>query len=103
VQRIVSTEAAREGWLGDVDFTPDIEEIEANLLKASALRRKSDELSALPKPNDDDRKIIAEAKTTISQLERKTKERVELLEKVRVGSSPHRRVPAQGTRRSQTR
>jgi hypothetical protein len=81
VQRIVSTEAARKGWLGDVDFTPDIEEIEANLLKARALRRKSDDLSALPKPNDDDRKIIAEAKTTIAQLERRTKERVELLDR----------------------
>ena len=34
-----------------------------------------------PRPNDDDRKIIAEAKTTIAQLERKTKERVELLER----------------------
>ena len=81
VQRIVSSEAAREGWLGDVDFTPDIEEIEANLRRARALRRKSDDLSSLPRPNDDDRKIIAEAKTTIAQLERKTKERVELLER----------------------
>ena len=81
VQRIVSSEAAREGWLGDVDFTPDVEEIEANLRRARALRGKSDELSALPKPNDDDRTIIVEAKTTIAQLERKTKERVELLER----------------------
>jgi DNA-binding helix-hairpin-helix protein with protein kinase domain len=81
VQRIVSSEAAQEGWLGDVDFTPDIEEIEANLRRARALRGKSDDLSALPKPNDDDRKIIAEAKTTIALLERKTKERVELLQR----------------------
>ena len=81
VQRIVSSEAARTGWLGEVEFTPDLEDIEANLLKARALRRKSDDLSALPKANDDDRKIIAEAKTTIAHLERRTKERVELLER----------------------
>lgn len=72
VQRIVSSEAARACWLGEVEFTPDLEEIEANLLRARALRRKSDDLSALPKANDDDRKIIAEAKTTIAHLERRT-------------------------------
>ena len=69
VRRVVSSEAARDGWLGDVDFTLDLEEIEANLLKARALRGTSGDLSALPKPNDDDRKIIAEAKATIAQLE----------------------------------
>ena len=81
MQLIVSSEAARTGWLGEVEFAPDLEDIEANLLKARALRRKSDDLSALPKANDDDRKIIAEAKTTIAHLERRTKERVELLER----------------------
>lgn len=80
-QRIVSSEAAREGWLGDVDFTPDVEEIETNLSRAAALRRKSEELSTLAKPNDDDRKIIAEAKTETTTLELKTKKRVELLER----------------------
>ena len=45
------------------------------------MRKKSDDLCALPKSNDADRKIIAEAKTTVAQLERRTKERVELLEK----------------------
>lgn len=81
VQGIVSSEAAREGWLGDVDFTPDVEEIETNLSRAAALRRKSKELSALAKPNDDDRKIIAEATTETTRLELKTKKRVELLER----------------------
>jgi hypothetical protein len=81
VQQIVSTEAAREGWLGEVAFTPDIEEVEANLLRARTLRAKADELSVLPKPNDDDRKIIAEAKATAAQLERRTNERVKLLER----------------------
>ena len=81
VQRIVSSEAAREGWLGDVDFTPDVEEIETNLSTVAALRRKSAELSALAKPNDDDRKITAEAKTETTRLELKTKKRVELLDR----------------------
>lgn len=81
VQGIKSSEAASTGWLGDVDFTPDLAGIEANFREARDLRRKSDDLSALPKPNDDDRKIIAEAKTTIARLERKSKERVELLER----------------------
>ena len=81
VEGIKSSEAASKGWLGDVDFTPDIEGIEANIREARDLRRKSDDLSALPKPNDDDTKIIAEAKTKIAQLESKSKERVALLEK----------------------
>jgi hypothetical protein len=81
VQRIVSSEAAREDWLGDVDFTPDVEEIGTNLSRARALRRKAEELSALAKPNDDDRKIIVEAKTETTRLELKTKKRVELLER----------------------
>lgn len=81
VKQIVSTEGARDGWLGDVAFGPDIQQIEDDLRRAHALRRKADELSALPSPNDDDRKMIAEVKATITQLERKSKERVELLEK----------------------
>lgn len=86
VQRIGSTEAARSGWLGDIDFTPDIEEIETNLRQARALRSKSDELSALTKPNEDDRTILAQAKTTTAQLERQINERVKLLEKCASGA-----------------
>ena len=81
VRTIVSSEAARAGWLGEVDFTPDLNDIEANLVKARTVRKKSDDLNALPKRDDADRTIIAGAKTTIAQLERRTKERVELLEK----------------------
>jgi hypothetical protein len=81
VRQIMSTEAARDGWLGDIEFAPDIEEIEVSLLKAHALQGKSNELSALPKPSDGDRKIIAEVKTTTARLGHKAKERVELLEK----------------------
>ena len=81
VQQIESSEAAREGWLGEIDFAPDIEEIEGNLLKARALRGKADDLSSLPKPSDDDRRIIAEAKAALSHLERKTDERVKLLDR----------------------
>ncbi len=81
VKRVVESEAARAGWLGDVDFTTDVQGITDNFQKAHALRRVAKELSALDKPSVDDRKILAEAKTTVAQLERVAIERVAMIEK----------------------
>jgi hypothetical protein len=79
VKQVGASEAARTGWLGDADFTADIQEITANFQKAHALRQVAKKLSALDKPGEDDRRILAEANTSIANLELTAIERVELI------------------------
>ncbi|MGV0717847.1 hypothetical protein ABQE93_20815 [Mycolicibacterium sp. XJ662] len=81
IKQVGASEAARTGWLGDIDFTADIQQITDNFQKAHALRKVADKLSALDKPGADDRRILADAKTTIATLELAGVERVELLGK----------------------
>ncbi|MGD9621371.1 MAG: hypothetical protein AB7G47_17630 [Mycolicibacterium sp.] len=81
VKQVAASEAARAGWLGDVDFTADIQGIIDNFQKAHALRKAAAELSALDNPSSDDRRILAEAKSTASTLERAATERAELIGK----------------------
>ncbi|MDZ7883203.1 MAG: hypothetical protein U5N53_09940 [Mycobacterium sp.] len=79
VKQVAASEAARAGWLGDVDFTADIAWINRSFAKAHALRGVTGKLSALNKPSADDRSILAEAEGTIAELEGAAKERVELI------------------------
>jgi hypothetical protein len=81
VKEVAASEAARAGWLGDVDFTADVRGITDNFEKAFALRGVTSKLSALDKPNADDRRLLAEARTTAANLERAAIERVELITK----------------------
>lgn len=81
VKQVAASEAARAGWLGDVDFSTDIKGITDNFEKAYALRGVIGKLSALDKPSAEDRKILAEAKTTAANLEVVAIERVELIGK----------------------
>jgi hypothetical protein len=81
VKQVGASEAAKAGWLGDVDFTADIRGITDNFQKAHALRKVANTLSALDKPSLDDRKILAEANTTVANLELAAIERVELIGK----------------------
>jgi hypothetical protein len=81
VTRVVASEAARAGWLGDVDFTTDIDGITTTFQKVHALRQTADQLAALASPSPDDRKILADAKATADRLERAGVERVKLIEK----------------------
>lgn len=81
VKQVEASEAARAGWLGDVDFSADIKGITDHFEKVHALRGVTRKLSALDKPTADDRKILGEAKTTIAKLERAAVERVELIAK----------------------
>ena len=53
--------------------------IAENFRKAHALRKVADELSALDNPNADDRRILGEAETTATKLERAGAERVRLI------------------------
>lgn len=79
VKQVRASEAVREGWLGDVDFTADIQEITDNFQKAHALRQVAKTLSALDRPSDDDRRILAEASDKIADLELTATERVKLI------------------------
>lgn len=81
VKRVVASEAARAGWLGDVDFTADITGITESFRKVHALRKVADELSALDNRSADDQRILDEAKTTAANLEGAAIERVDLIEK----------------------
>ena len=81
VKQVAASEAARAGWLGDIDFTTDIAAITNKFQKAHALRQVAKDLSALDKPSADDRTILAEANTTIATLESAAIERVELIQR----------------------
>ncbi|OBB19691.1 hypothetical protein A5761_00650 [Mycolicibacterium setense] len=81
VKQVAASEAARARWLGDVDFSADIKAVTDNFEKAHALRGVIGKLSALDRPTADDRKILAEAKTTAAKLEVVAIERVELIGK----------------------
>lgn len=78
---IATTEAAREGWLGDIDFRPDITAITGQFRRAHELRQVANQLSALDNASTGDRKLLAEARTTIANLERAALERAELIAK----------------------
>ncbi|MCV7279914.1 hypothetical protein H7J88_09655 [Mycolicibacterium flavescens] len=81
IEQVAASEAARAGWLGDVDFTADVVAITAGFEKAHALRKVIDQLSALDNPGADDKKILAEARATVDDLEKASVERVELIGK----------------------
>jgi hypothetical protein len=81
VHKVNRSEAAREGWLGDVDFTADVQAITDSFRKAQALRKTAGELSVLSNPSPDDRRIMDEAVTAAANLELAATERVELIGK----------------------
>lgn len=81
VELVQDSEAAQAGWLGDVDFTADVNGIIENFRKAYDLRKVADELSALANPSADDRRILGEAKGTAERLEHAGIECVRLISK----------------------
>jgi len=84
VKQVAASEAARAGWLGDVNFKADIAWITDCFAKVHSLRSVTDGLSALSKPNADDRRILAEARSTIADLEDAAKQRVALISRCAV-------------------
>ncbi|NLE79882.1 MAG: hypothetical protein GX610_09920 [Rhodococcus sp.] len=79
VVRIAQSRAARDGWLGDIDFAADITGIEAGFVRAQELRTVADELRALPEPTDDDRRLLDDAVAAAGQLELIGRSRVDLI------------------------
>ena len=80
VRRVLVSEAAQAGWLGDVDFTADLQAIEAPLRKEYSLKKLIGDLSALDNPSSDDRRILAEAIAAAAELERSATNRVNLIQ-----------------------
>lgn len=83
-RRIADTEAARTGWLGDpteLDFSADLAMIVANVKQVARLRKLTAELQAIPDPADDDRALLAEAKSKTRHLAAQAAEHTERLYK----------------------
>ena len=78
---MVGSEAARTGWIGDVDFTADLRGIMDTFRHAHDLSRVAYPLSALENPSAEDRRILADANATIVKLEGAAYPRVELIKK----------------------
>ena len=81
VNRVVGSEAARTGWLGDVDFTADLRGIMDTFRQAHELSRVAYPLSVLENPSAEDRRILADANATIVKLEGAAYPRVALIKK----------------------
>lgn len=80
IQRITDTDAATQGWLGQLDFTADTARIADALRRITALRKASDEWAALPNPTDDDRALITDAQRTIGNLKTAVENRLQILQ-----------------------
>jgi len=81
VKKVIASEAAREGWLGDVDFTADIAGITEGFRKAQELREVVLRLAKLDNSSAEDRKILADARRAAAELEKTAIARVELIQK----------------------
>jgi hypothetical protein len=81
VKRVLASEAARAGWLGDVDFSTDIQGVIDSFGKAHDLRQTADQLAVLDSPSPEDREILAAAERTAAEMERTAVERVKLIER----------------------
>ena len=79
VRHVSESEAARGGWLGELDFTADLRSIAENFRKSHQLRKVADKLSVLDNPSTDDRQILAQAETTVANLETTALTRVDLI------------------------
>jgi hypothetical protein len=82
VERILATEAAREGWLGkldDLDFSADQSMITENLKQVSAFRLVIAELVAIPNRTVDDDRLRKDAAQAVGLLEAAVRQRVRML------------------------
>ncbi len=80
VKRVTGSEAARAGWLGDVDFTADIAAITDSFRKAHELNDVADQLSTLDNPSANDRKLLADAQRTAADLAATASSRITLIQ-----------------------
>ena len=79
VRRIMSSEAATQGWLGELDFTGDVSMIADTLRKVTALRTAAAEWAAIPNATADDDRMLRDAQRAAAKLETAAAERVKVL------------------------
>ena len=79
VRRIMSSEAATQGWLGELDFTGDVSMIADTLRKVTALRTAAVEWAAIPNATADDDRMLRDAQRAATKLETAAAERVKVL------------------------
>ena len=79
VRRIMSSEAATQGWLGELDFTADVSMIADTLRKVTALRTAAAEWAAIPNATADDDRMLRDAQRAAAKLEAAAAERVKVL------------------------
>jgi len=79
IDRILHTEAAQHGWLGDLDFGADTEMIAAAQRRITELRKACDEWAALPDPMPVDADLIVDAQRSIGELKAAVAERLQVL------------------------
>ncbi|MEO9330501.1 hypothetical protein [Gordonia aurantiaca] len=82
VTRIAESEAARGGWLGDpadFDFRADLEAIAHNLRRAEEIRKVMAGASGIRRFTTTDKKMLNDARRTVSSLEKAVRRRVELI------------------------
>lgn len=80
---VKSTEAAREGWLGewnDLNFPHDVAVISDTLQQARRIEKVVERTKKLPDPTPDDKKMLREAEQKVKTLRADSKARVQLLE-----------------------
>jgi hypothetical protein len=82
VNRVMATEAVKEGWLGepgDLDFSVDLALIGETLSRARRIERVAAESKSIPKPNADEIKLLREAERSVKQLRAEATRRVQML------------------------
>ncbi|MEB3022901.1 hypothetical protein [[Mycobacterium] crassicus] len=83
IAAVMSTEAARDGWLGepaDLDFSADLAAIDDALRQARRIEKLVAESKALPAPTDDDTSMLQDGQITIKRLRDDVLRRVEALD-----------------------
>lgn len=80
VERIMSSDAATQGWLGDLDFTTDLATIADTLREVTTLRRTAAEWAAIPDATTDDDRMLRDAQHAAAKLKAVAAERVKVLD-----------------------
>lgn len=78
VSVITSSKAAADGWLGDIDFTPDLFWIASSAVEASAMQELINMLKSSRRASD--KQAVSDGKVWLDARRRKIDERVALLE-----------------------
>lgn len=84
VNRILSTEAARQGWLGAAEglrFDVELESITATLDRAADMRSAIAESVAVLDSSSEDAGLVEDARTAVDSLEESVRSRVMLLQR----------------------